>query len=601
MPNLDLGILMPCGESRRPATRSLSLLAKRRPYKARAGWRTDPTKLTQKFVSSPSKLVGSRCKDPKGVSQILSEGVTSSSNLVGLVDDLTQLSAAVSLSKLSSSLHHKATTRYKMSSWLSHSSLMAPVPPAWLDSLCQRLVDNDPSLVTIELANTQRLDDVYSKIFSHALEQNYTCTTLIISFFAMVDDGAFSIASVLAKNRHIQRLQIRDLRSHREVTILLGNMGINKTITELSFRHCQLCPMSAKAIESYLQSSSSIQEVRMVDCQLLHDAESSMERLSSGFRHCQSLRKLYLLNMELEAASAKHLAHMLAHEVCALEELHLGENNLGDEGVAILCEGVLTNQSLRLLDLRSNSLTEQAALSIQGIVAQAHFLQALCLCQNELGPAGAAALARGLQQSSATMKRLSLSENFIGTEGSNSMARILRVNKSLQELDLSVNGICSDGAAIMAKALTKNKTLRSINLRRNLISDKGALAFADNLVDMGGLRELKIDKNAIGAVGIAAFLAALQRNTEIEYISIGEDSSMNREMLHLFRLNQAGRRIFKHDNVPSCLWPKIYGRISDKADNLYYFVQARPETTEKRSQERTERQISNFNECIRIS
>ncbi|GKY96934.1 hypothetical protein MPSEU_000652400 [Mayamaea pseudoterrestris] len=480
-----------------------------------------------------------------------------------------------------------------MSVWLSQSSLMAPVPPAWLESICQRLTEDDPSLVTVELANLHRVDDNFSKLFARAFEHNTKCTTLILSFASIVDDGAFALGSVLSKHKHVTKLQLRDLRNHREIVILLDNMRTNNTITELSFRHCQLCPRSAQAIQHYLEWNPNVQEVRLVDCQLVHDQQASMQRLSIGFQHSPSLRNIYLLNMELEPVSANHIASMLTNPTTTLKELHLGENNLADQGAGILSAAVLSNHSLSLLDLRSNSISAQGALTLQGMVARSTSMLSLCLNHNDLGAAGATAIARGLQQSTSTLVKLQLSGNDIQCDGCKAMAHMLRLNKTLEVLDLSMNDILNDGAAAIARALTRNKTLRSINLRRNDISDQGALTFAQSLGCMRGLKELILNKNTMTELGGDALLDALQCNTEIEYLTATDDSRADRRMVPWFRLNKAGRRIFKDENVPSALWSKVYSKAASDANSLYFFVKARPEampvvTTNKRKSQPVE-------------
>jgi Ran GTPase-activating protein (RanGAP) involved in mRNA processing and transport len=458
---------------------------------------------------------------------------------------------------------------------------MAPVPPAWLDALCQQLVDNDPSLVTVELTSSHRIDDVTSKLFARALEQNHTCTTLILSCHSIVDDGAFVIASVLAKHDHIQKIQFRDLRNHREVKSLLSNLVTNRSITELSFRHCQFCPLATQAIQTYFgQTRAPLVEVRLVDCQLQFDADTCVQRICQGLQHLQTLQRVYLLHMEMQPDSARHIAPLLSaltEKSRRLMELHLGENHLGDEGMALLARQVGQNSSLSVLDVRSNSITEQGALSLQGmLLSKTSSLRELCLIQNELGSNGAAALGRGLMKNT-TLTRLLISDNDIDQDGAKSLAHMLRANKSLQVLDISMNQIGNDGARYLANVLTKNNSLQTLIMRRNGITDEGATEVAKLLPIMQGLKELVMNKNSITNLGSAALLEALHANTEIEYLAVSDDAQADRDMLHLFRLNQAGRRILKHQTVPCGLWPKIYGRIADNADNLYFFVKARPE------------------------
>ena len=307
-----------------------------------------------------------------------------------------------------------------------------------------------------------------------------------------------------------------------------------------------------------------------------------MKHLSVGLQRSNMLQRLYLLNMELDPPAAMHLGALLIHADCCLEELHLCENNLADEGVAMLASAVIKNKSLRLIDLRSNSITEQGALPLQGIITRVTQLHSFHLSDNALGNVGVAALCRGLRQGASALKRLQLSDNGIGSDGGKSVANMLHVNKTLEELDLSRNVVGDDGAAAIASALTRNTNLRSINLRRNDISDRGAQVFAKCFIQMKGLKELVINKNKISGTGGAALLQALQHNTEMFYLTVTEEDHVDRKMVRWFRLNRAGRRIFKQHALPCSLWATVYARISDDNDSLYYFIQSSPEIMQER-------------------
>jgi Ran GTPase-activating protein (RanGAP) involved in mRNA processing and transport len=466
-----------------------------------------------------------------------------------------------------------------MSGWfLSTTSLMPPLPPPWLDELCQRLVGNEPTFTTVNVTHP-RIDDVFAKLFAKALQENTTVTTLILSCFAMVDDGAFALGTVVGAHAHIQTLQLRDLFHARNTCILFQTLLPNTTLQELSMRHCQICPVAAQAICKYLRANTNLQEVRFVDCQFGGDDSNSLQIICEGLQESCCLQRLYFVNTEIGAAGAQHISDMLAAPNTSLRELYLGENGFGDSGVATLAQGVLKNKSLRLLDLRANGITAQGAMSLQGIISRSEYLTSLQLGNNLLGNYGAAAIGRGLQSYACVLKQLDLSENEIDSQGVQRFASMLRVNESLQELNLSINPAGNEGLTAVAHALVTNRTLRCLTIRRNGITDEGAIAFAKLLAKMSGLKELIMNKNSITSVGSSALLEALQSNAEIEYMNVEDKPSepASKEILYWLRLNKAGRRIFRHANVPCSLWPRIYARLSNDPVALFYFIQQRPE------------------------
>jgi Ran GTPase-activating protein (RanGAP) involved in mRNA processing and transport len=471
-----------------------------------------------------------------------------------------------------------------MSMLLSTTSLIRPAAPQWLEDTCQRLVENDSSLKTVDLSHP-RINDVFAKIFAEALDENNTVTALILSCYNIVDDGTYAIASVVGQKKSIQKLQLRDLRNPREVITFFQSLLQNTTIEELSLRHCQICPQGAQAIAKLLKVHPRLQEVRLVDSQLIGD---SLGPICQGLKMNRSIQRLYLVNNEIRADQAGHLADLLQGSSC-LRELYLCENELGDEGVKTLTDGVLGSTSLHTLDLRSNDITPNSALSLQGMVVSSQFLVKLNLGSNELGNLGATALARGLQHPSCVLQKLDLSENGIDKAGTFALASMLRTNRDLEELNLGFNAVGDEGATAISCSLERNSTLRSLSLRRNGISNVGAVAFANKLPKMNGLKELILVKNSIDHAGAAALLQGLRFNVELEYLHVEEKVSepISQEMFHWIRLNKAGRRIFRQANsVPGSLWPRVYGRISADVNVLFHFLSEKPEVLARESKKK---------------
>jgi Ran GTPase-activating protein (RanGAP) involved in mRNA processing and transport len=463
-----------------------------------------------------------------------------------------------------------------MSFYLATTSIMGPPVPPWLEELCQRLSDNDPNLRTVDLTSSCRIDDVLARTFVKSMRENRTVHTLIVSFFNLVDDGAGELGNVLGENRVIQKLQLRDLRSSRELITMFNCLLSNTTVEELSIRHSEITLQGAESMAAVLRFHPRLQEFRLIDCQLQPGA---LARLCQGLQYNSTMERLYLINTEIGVDGAHIVASMLKDTKCGIRELYLCENNLGDEGVAVLTKGICENQTLRMLDLRSNFLSCEGAMSLQGLLVNNKVLMGLNLGNNNLRDAGVSALSRGLQHSSCRLQKLDLSENSITSTGANGLANMLYYNRSLRELNLGFNPLGDDGATSIAIALQRNRTLHWLSLRRCLITNAGAMAFANTLPNMSGLKELIMVKNSIDHTGTSALLEGLRRNMELEYLHVEEKISepVNKEIVHWIRLNKAGRRIIRRQDVPITLWPNVYGRISADSDALFHFLSERPD------------------------
>ena len=460
-----------------------------------------------------------------------------------------------------------------MSMWLSNCRMMRPEIPPWLEDVCQKLSENDPKLTTVELTH-HRIDDAQAHFLAKALAESTQVTVLILSCHSIVDDGALALASVIGSNRSIKKLQLRDLRNSREVTLFFKALGKNKTIEEFSLRHGQICMQSAVFLYDMLEFHQSLREIRFVDTQFIG---GSFAHVCKGIQYNTSLCKMYLINAEIDVASGSEALCSMLSENSHLRELYLCENQLGDDGTTVLTEGLLDNTTLRKLDLRSNDIGVEGALSIATLVKTSPSLTGLHLGMNAIGNIGAGSLAQGLKFSS--IQNLDLSDTEIDVEGARAIAKMLKSNTSIQELNLSFNSIGDEGATSIASVLDGNSTLHSLKMRRNGIGNKGAFAFAAKLPRMRGLKELVMIKNSIDQDGAAALLKGLRFNMELEYLHVEDKVSepILREIVHWIRLNRAGRRIFRNTNLPANVWPAVLSNVNADIEVLYHFVCEKPD------------------------
>jgi NLR family CARD domain-containing protein 3 len=453
---------------------------------------------------------------------------------------------------------------------------MRPTVPAWLEVLCQRLADNDETLLTVELSH-QRIDDNGARALAKALEENTVVNVLIMSCHNIVDDGAFYLGAVLSKHCGIKKIQLRDLRNSREATAFFMALKKNRTIEELSLRHSIVCSQSAKhLLELMANKHSVLREIRITDTQLV--GTYTLQALCQGLNLCKSLERLYLVNNDLDRHEA-HCLHSIFASSQGIKEVYICENRMADSGVLAICQGLKSNQSVCKLDLRSNGIGVEGALALKEIVKGSKTLTSLYLANNILGNIGTETLVIGLQESDCVLKRLDLSDNDIDSTGAKAIASMLMTNDSIQELNLAFNSIGDEGAAVIAGMLVHNTTVTVLSLKRNSISNHGAFAFATKLPKMRGLKELIITKNSIDPCGAASLLDGLKDNMDLEYLHVEDKLSqpIMREIFHWIRLNKAGRRIFRGKSTPLAVWPLVLARINQDTDAIFHFLSEKPD------------------------
>ena len=164
------------------------------------------------------------------------------------------------------------------------------------------------SLTTVELTHP-RIDGLFARGFAKALEDNHGVTALILSCFPIVDDGAYAIASVLGASVSMQKLQLRELRNHREIVTFFHSLSQNSSVEELSLRHSQISPRAANAICKFLRTHPILKEIRLIDCQLLDD---SLEVICQGLKNNRTL--LPRLHLAREAGATKILLEYASND-----------------------------------------------------------------------------------------------------------------------------------------------------------------------------------------------------------------------------------------------------------------------------------------------
>lgn len=313
----------------------------------------------------------------------------------------------------------------------------------------------DPSLRTAVQKGTSGLDVVsFSKWLACAaglLEVN-----IHAAGWEKLDPGA----GYLSKSLPIQHLQILDL-SHNGLTDL-GAQNLAAALTKkrpvrLEVLTLELNCITEAGFDSLLSLGKDVgnrirswgfrhNKLGDASCKLLAKA---LDPEGIGAPNRLNVWDLRTNRIGLEGCKA------LVPVIGSMEVARLGCNPLGDAGGEQLANGL--GRSLRILDLRQAELGEAATLALGRKLRDAATLQELLLSGNNIGPAGAQALAEGWAWIS-SLRHVDLSGNMaIGKEGVDLLVDELPFwQQAPFRLSLASIGCEDEGAKRLAAALRKN-------------------------------------------------------------------------------------------------------------------------------------------------
>ncbi|KAH3830281.1 hypothetical protein DPMN_103521 [Dreissena polymorpha] len=155
-------------------------------------------------------------------------------------------------------------------------------------------------------------------------------------------------------------------------------------------------------------------------------------------------------------------------KVQTIHRLDISNNNIGDVGHEAIADLIQNSNSLEILILRGNKLSE-SGVQLGKAISENTIMKFLDLSWNHIRGNGAIGIAKGLANN-VRLETLVLSWNGFGYEGCVAMGNALANNTTLKSLDLANNRIHQQALFELMKGLEKNKTLVVLKLGENPIT-----------------------------------------------------------------------------------------------------------------------------------
>ena len=226
------------------------------------------------------------------------------------------------------------------------------------------------------------------------------------------------------------------------------------------------------------------------------------------------LTTLSLANCSLTSECASWLANVFSDESCEITDLTLDKNEIGDEGVRVLCPALIQSK-LSKLSLENCSLTIQCTSWLANVFSDKNCeITDLTLRRNEIGDEGVRVLSSALIQSK--LSKLSLERCSLTSECSSWLGDVLSdENCEMTYLTLQENDIGDEGVRVLCDALitiAKPSKLRKLDLTKCSLTDKCTTALFEVLsYGLCGLKSLCLDRNKICDQGVAMLFCGLRK------------------------------------------------------------------------------------------
>ncbi|EPQ03363.1 Ribonuclease inhibitor [Myotis brandtii] len=378
------------------------------------------------------------------------------------------------------------------------------------------------------------------KDVSSALRDNLALTELSLSSNELGDAGIHLVLQGLQPTCKIQKLSLQSCNlSEAGCGALSSVLRSLPSLRELDLSYNQLRDAGLQLLcEGLLDPQCHIERLHLEYGNL---TAASCEPLASVLRAKRELKELAVSNNDIGEAGARTLFQGLADSTCPLEairlegcgltaancqdlcgivaakaslnELQLGNNKLGDAGIAELCPGLLSPSSrLKTLWLWECDFTASGCKDLCRVLTAKESLKELSVAGNEVGDEGARLLCESLQEPSCRLESLWLKSCGLTVACCPHVSAMLAQNRSLQELEMSNNNLGDEGMELLCQGLRQpGVTLRMLSVGDCEVTDQGCTSLAALLLANHSLLELDLSNNCMTEVGVMKVAESAQQ------------------------------------------------------------------------------------------
>nr|XP_037862306.1 NACHT, LRR and PYD domains-containing protein 13 [Chlorocebus sabaeus] len=323
---------------------------------------------------------------------------------------------------------------------------------AW-NSICSTLVTNE-NLHELDLSNS-KLHASSVKGLCLALK-NPRCKVQKLTCKSVTPECVLQdLILVLQGNSKLTHLNFSSNKLGATVPLILK--ALKHSACNLKYLCLEKCNLSAASCQDLALFLTSIQHVTRLCLGFNQLQDDGIKLLCAALTHPKcALERLELWFCQLGAPSCRYMSDALLQNR-SLAHLNLSKNHLGDEGVKFLCEALgHPDCNLQSLNLSGCSFTREGCRELANALRHNHNMKILDLGQNDLQDDGVKLLCEALKPSHRALHTLGLAKCNVTTACCQHLSSVLSSSKSLVNLNLLGNELDHDGVKMLCKALRKS-------------------------------------------------------------------------------------------------------------------------------------------------
>ncbi|EGG21298.1 leucine-rich repeat-containing protein [Cavenderia fasciculata] len=314
-------------------------------------------------------------------------------------------------------------------------------------------------IASLDFSNTS-MGKAGVSALSNALKKNVkmpsSLTYLNLSNNKMEADGSAALANFLANPNALRTLNISNTLPTMETIVGALVRGCLE-LRHLDLSDNRLTKKEVTHLVRFIGASATLKSINISNTKVpVENLKELVVAITSNL-YLQDIN-FDTKNNDLGIAGARMLAS-LADKIPNISVLDVSENDFGDEGVSVICEGFCQNNSVKRLVLNGNfkvSKTKSRPSAIESVV--------------------------NLLEAGTSLESLHMTNGTSKTQLKTEILPIiysLATNDSLLELDISGHQMGNKGAIALGKALQTNKALNT-------------LVWDDNMTGLAGFAGLQV-------------------------------------------------------------------------------------------------------------